>query len=314
MTRMLWMRRLLAAVRRPGRSASRRLRATRAGAAVAARQREINARWRAHVLAHGDPAPDPPPGGLLVIAPHPDDETIGCAGTIARRRAAGCAVDVVVVSDGGTSHHSQRLSAEEIGARRRQESLTACALLGVPEDRVHFLGFTEAGLRADHGDLRRRLRDALERLRPAEVLVVAREDWHPEHRLVHDATVEAAESLGFEGELFAYPVWHWDNGPSIRHPGGSLLGHALDALRSDRLIERTPRARLTPLEGLVDLKRQAFEKYETQTTNFTGEPGWQPFPAGWLDKFLDQFEVAFPVRRRDATRSSVRLATRREAR
>src|SRR5579885_2284019 len=61
----------------------------------------------------------------LIIAPHHDDETLGCGGVIALKRAAGVPVQVVILTDGSRSHLEQAsLPVADIIASRRRE-LTA---------------------------------------------------------------------------------------------------------------------------------------------------------------------------------------------
>src|SRR5688500_7275309 len=67
----------------------------------------------------------------LVIAPHPDDETLGCGATILRKVAAGTKVTVLVVTDGRHSHRSPSLPPERLAALREVEMAEAVARLGL---------------------------------------------------------------------------------------------------------------------------------------------------------------------------------------
>ncbi|RKJ98019.1 PIG-L family deacetylase, partial [Pseudoroseomonas wenyumeiae] len=73
------------------------------------------------------------PGGLVVLAPHPDDESLGCGGLLAAAAQAGRAVAVVFVSDGGASHpRSRRYPRLALRRLREAEALAALAALGLP--------------------------------------------------------------------------------------------------------------------------------------------------------------------------------------
>ncbi len=93
---------------------------------------------------------------LLVVAPHPDDETLCCAGLIQRVVHAGGHVSVVWITSGDGSeldmlfieHRAFAAPAKalELGARRMQEARAAASALGVPAQRQLFLGFPDRGL------------------------------------------------------------------------------------------------------------------------------------------------------------------------
>jgi LmbE family N-acetylglucosaminyl deacetylase len=95
---------------------------------------------------------------LLIVAPHPDDETLGPGGLIQRALADGRQVFVVMMTNGdGFEHERARLLAgdvvygtgpehQRLGKRRQQETLRAMALIGVPKDRVFFLGYPDGGV------------------------------------------------------------------------------------------------------------------------------------------------------------------------
>eukprot|EP00727_Mastigamoeba_balamuthi_P000940 m51a1_g10843 putative cathepsin f precursor (846) ;mRNA; f:27667-31774 len=80
--------------------------------------------------------------GVLVVAPHPDDEVLCCSGVLHRAVARGHAVRVALLTNGEFYG-----SGRERGIVRQGESVAALALLGVPEDSVAFLGYPDAYLR-----------------------------------------------------------------------------------------------------------------------------------------------------------------------
>ena len=82
------------------------------------------------------------PRRVLVLAPHQDDETLGCGGMIRIRRDEGAVVHVAFLTDGMTSG-----AGEELVGVRRNEAESAMALLGVDGSQVTFLGFPDGALR-----------------------------------------------------------------------------------------------------------------------------------------------------------------------
>jgi LmbE family N-acetylglucosaminyl deacetylase len=93
---------------------------------------------------------------LLVIAPHPDDETLGCAGSIFQALAAGATVDVVWLTSGDAFEREEEVlartthpTAEEmlgLGRRRMVEARAAAVRLGLAPEQMHFLGYPDGGL------------------------------------------------------------------------------------------------------------------------------------------------------------------------
>lgn len=115
-------------------------------------------------------------GRVLVIAPHPDDETLGCGGTIARHVAAGDRVCVLVVTDGGNSR-AGGIRRDEMRRLRAMEAVQALGALGQVE--LLQLGLPEGSW--SPGDLQERLEDLLQREQPAVVYAPSCVDFHPEH-------------------------------------------------------------------------------------------------------------------------------------
>ena len=97
-------------------------------------------------------------GGILVVAPHPDDEVLGCGGVMQHAVAEGVEITVALMTNGDASElavifgdRQLPLSPEayrRLGERRQGETLQAVGSLGVPADHVRFLGYPNGGLTA----------------------------------------------------------------------------------------------------------------------------------------------------------------------
>ena len=92
---------------------------------------------------------------VLVLAPHPDDESIGAGAAIQKALAAGAQVRIVFLTTGDFNETSWVLydktldlspaNAERLAIQRHQEALNAAKALGVPEKDVRFLGYPDSG-------------------------------------------------------------------------------------------------------------------------------------------------------------------------
>jgi len=134
----------------------------------------------------------------LVIAPHPDDESIATGGLLQRAIAAGGEVRVIVVTDGDNNPWPVRYLKKKVrindadraewGALRREESRRALAMLGVPPTASIFLGYPDRLLTtmARHADLRVRdaIAAAIEAFAPSLLVIPSAFDLHPDHRAI----------------------------------------------------------------------------------------------------------------------------------
>lgn len=139
--------------------------------------------------------PGVPPGPVLALAPHPDDETIGCGGALARHAAAGDAVTVVVATSGGATS----AGGAGVEATRERECRAACAALGLGEP--VFLRLRDGALAGEVD----RLAAELRRLGAGAAVVYAPVlvDPHPDHLAANRAL--AAAGLG--AVVLGYEVW-----------------------------------------------------------------------------------------------------------
>lgn len=120
---------------------------------------------------------------IAVVAPHPDDEILGCGGTMARAAEAGAEVHVIVVTRG-----QPPLFEEELVQQIRTETLHAHDLIGVAG--TEFLDFPAAGLdQVRRSELNHSLSSALSRIEPDLLLIPFIGDIHLDHQIVFNAAL-----------------------------------------------------------------------------------------------------------------------------
>ncbi len=155
---------------------------------------------------------------LLVLAPHPDDETLVTGELLQRARVAGAEVRVVIATDGDDNPWPQRWierrwhidasARRRWGKRRREESLRALDVLGVPRAAVHHLGWGDGSLTGrliGDANAEDELADVIATFAPTHVAVPVLDDRHPDHSALRvlaelawaTRRVAPAQRLGF---------------------------------------------------------------------------------------------------------------------
>jgi LmbE family N-acetylglucosaminyl deacetylase len=139
---------------------------------------------------------------VLAICPHPDDEAIGCGGTLRRHVVEGDEVHVIFLTSGEAGGHGR--SPEETARLREGEADESARALGVAA--VEFWRQPDGALRSTEA-LVRRLRQKLRRWRPGVIYAPHAIDDHPDHRAAA-RLVRRAAGAGRRGvEVWMYEVW-----------------------------------------------------------------------------------------------------------
>jgi len=133
---------------------------------------------------------------VLAVAAHPDDELLGCAGTLARHAAAGDRVHVVLMAEGATARDAVRDAArrgDEL-ARLERAAAEAARVLGVEPPR--FFGFPDNRMDSlPILDVTKAVEEALTEFRPSVVYTHHGADLNRDHRIVHEAVLTACRPL-----------------------------------------------------------------------------------------------------------------------
>ncbi len=234
-------------------------------------------------------------GRIVVVAPHMDDELIGCGATLASLSRPDRAF-VVYATDGSRSPESplpwRRVDRAALARARREEALEGLEALGVPSTNARFLALPDGRLRRRRSALALELARVLDEIRPQFVLAPFRFDGHPDHlavsrtvRDLHEApggargadNGRAAEQAWRALEYFVYSRWRL-------LPGGDVR----ERLRPECLLA------LSPGREAMERKRRALELHRTQSTAYFA---WQRRPnltgefirrvSGETEAFLD---------------------------
>ncbi|HNO76705.1 MAG TPA: PIG-L family deacetylase [Phycisphaerae bacterium] len=126
---------------------------------------------------------------VLVIAPHPDDEVLGCGGVIRRFANEGHAVHVAIVTRGWAP-----LFPDDQVAQVRAEAEAASKILGVTQ--LHFMDLpvTKLALLPEH-ELNGAMGGLIDQTQPNWVFLPYRSDLHEDHKQIFDAAQVALRPL-----------------------------------------------------------------------------------------------------------------------
>lgn len=168
---------------------------------------------------------------LLVIAPHPDDETIATGVLIQQVLAAGGEVQALSLTPGDNNPWPQRwlerrwgigpAERQRWGARRHEELLRATAQLGLDPAQLRTLGWPDQGLtdRLRHAMLEsvEAIRAQIEAFAPNLVAIPALDDGHPDHSAAHVLARLALSVLALRPCCIAYGIHAVENAPADGH-------------------------------------------------------------------------------------------------
>ena len=203
---------------------------------------------------------------FLVLAPHPDDESLGCGGLLALCARHGTPVHVAILTDGAGSHPNSRLyPAPRLAALREQEARAAIAALGLQPHQLSFLGLPDTASPM-HGPAFDAALATLARIPARTVLAPWQHDPHCDHLSAH----RLATALARQHRLahWSYPVWGLTLPPETPLPGPVPTGFRLD------------------VAAHLDAKRAAIAAHRSQyAALIPDDPGGFQLPKDFLARF-----------------------------
>jgi LmbE family N-acetylglucosaminyl deacetylase/SAM-dependent methyltransferase len=189
---------------------------------------------------------------VLVVAAHPDDETLGAGGFTASAAARGIPVDVLVLTDGEASHPASPTTTPARLADVRAQEVREAVLLLAPDAGLHRTRIPDGTLVLATDRVRAAVRGLV---RPGTLVVSPwSADAHPDHDTAGRICAEVAAAAG--ATCLQYPVWAWH----WAHPG-------------DHRVPWTSGVRLTLDDSVRRLKKAALAQHVSQTQPLSDRPG-----------------------------------------
>lgn len=238
---------------------------------------------------------------LVVVAAHPDDETLMAGGLIAHASARGLPVLVVVASSGEASHpHSPTWTTAALAAEREREVAEAVERLA-PGARVLLLRLPDGALAAHEAEIVVAL---LPEVQTGDTIVSTWSgDQHPDHSAVARAAADIArqrEAIHLEAPIW---LWHWGEPGATELPVGARFDLDAAALAAKRAAIALHTTQVEPLSSaagdevllrpealahfLVD-SEVVFPTSPAQPVDFDGMYAAADDPWGFDDRWYEQ--------------------------
>ena len=228
--------------------------------------------------------PPGPTDRLLVVAAHPDDESLGAGGLVAQAHRRSATVTVLIATDGEASHpQSPTHTPAQLATIRRQEVQKAVAALA-PGTAVHFLGLPDGALQRHMAALTAQL-EYFARV-CTHIVSPWRGDRHPDHEACAQASATVAAQHGLAHWQYPVWAWHWAD------PGDAS---ALPWARMRRLpLSDTDRA----------AKARALRCHRSQHAALSDQPGDEPILGPAMLAHFERPEEVFVLEADDASSPS----------
>jgi LmbE family N-acetylglucosaminyl deacetylase len=213
---------------------------------------------------------------LVVFAPHPDDETLACGGTMVINTELGNAVHIVFMTDGRYSHrHTLGIETyptpEDVKSIRREEAGKVARILGVKGANLTFLEYEDGTLGSHIEAAAEKVQGILKTIKPDLIYFPARFDRHRDHKATNIIVKHSIRILVPQPELFQYVIWKSGANPTLRPV-------SVDIAR------------------VLSIKKLAINEYKSQVTLISEKQARPILIKRFLNRFLVENEVFFTDR------------------
>jgi LmbE family N-acetylglucosaminyl deacetylase len=228
-----------------------------------------------------------PASRVLVISPHPDDETFGCGGTIALLRQANIPVSIIFCTRGEASHQNCcQTPASQIASLRTALAVHAGSHLGINPDDIHWLDFEDGNIPNENqpafSSAVERLRHLLDRLDPQILFLPQELDGLADHANTAKITMTAWKTRK-QGCLLSYPVWMW---------------HRLKVRKLPQVIIGRQTIRVD-ISNVLNLKKSAMNLYLNTLNPLCHKPCSGILPIHFESYFSYPYELFFRMESQD---------------
>jgi LmbE family N-acetylglucosaminyl deacetylase len=221
---------------------------------------------------------------IIVFSPHPDDETLGVGGTIAKKISEGCEVLVVVMTDG--RHAFSKIfginsdpTPEEMKEMRKKEVENALEILGVPEKNLLFLNFEDGTLEHNEKLAEEKTATILARNSPTEVYFTYSKDSNIDHRAANRIVRSAITKVRLATTKYQYSILQSNSRV------GPMIDSFMNFFKRNMVYVDTSK--------FIDLKKAALSEYKSQITIISSKqknPALSPLT---INMHLRSYEVFY---------------------
>jgi len=216
-------------------------------------------------IATAGPTPRKTGRSALVFAPHQDDETLGCGGTILKKKQVGTDVKIIFMTDGNMSGTRPELHGELLKEIRASEALAAASVLGLQQQEVLFLEYPDRGLHLHQPEAIEKIKAILDRERPQEVFMPHYKDGHGDHSATNRIVRAAILQSGRGVTVYEYPVWFWNHWPWVKMGTGIYGGMPMFKKSMSHFWPKLREFNCSvDVREFLPAKRAAYCRYESQ--------------------------------------------------
>ena len=229
----------------------------------------------------------------IVFSPHPDDETLGCGGTVIKKIRAGAEVKIVFMTDGRKSHR-HLISENELKSIRSTEALAASRMLGVKANEVIFLDFEDGELSKNQNYAMHKVMEILLSQQPEGIFIPSCKEpslWSGDHLVTNRIVTSALRMCGRKADIYEYPIWFWYHWPWASmpiHNRREFLTFLKNSFVLPSSLLREFRCSVY-IGDVLELKRAVLDQYKSQMTRLIPDPRWQTFADISNGEFLECF-------------------------
>ena len=234
----------------------------------------------------------------IVFSPHFDDETLGCGGTIIKKKRVGADVKIVFMTDGGKSHN-HLMAEDRLKAIRKCESLAVSHSLGLAENDLFFLDFEETKLCNHISSAITKVLELLSNEQPTEIFVPYHREptlWSLDHLVTNRIALSALQKYGKRVTIYEYPIWLWYCQPwltPIKNPNKIVSFFKQNII--SRLNLLTDFRSSVYIGDVLKYKRGAMDLYTSQMSRIVSDLRWQTLSdvsnGRFLKCFFHEYEI-----------------------
>lgn len=218
-------------------------------------------------------------GTTLIVAPHADDESLGCGGIISLLRKYDQKVYILLLSDGTLSHpNSQKYPADKLMELREGELIEAAEILNVEAENIIFCRYRDREVPHEKSpnfeEAVAGISKVLQVLNPQSIFVPWRRDPHPDHQAAFQL-INASSTQN--AKIYEYPIWLHE------------LGQPEDQPKSEEVMQFR-----VNIGSVLEKKEKAIRAHRSQTSTFIeDDPGGFTISEEMLINFNVPFETFY---------------------